>query len=367
MKYLIGILRIFVGILFIISGLIKLNDPVGFSFKLQDYFAPSVLNLEFLVPYALVIALFVVIFEVLLGVMLILGYAKKFTLWSLLAMIVFFTFLTFYSAYFNKVTDCGCFGDALKLTPWESFTKDVVLLVMILVLFIGRKHIQPFFTRNIRSIGVLVAMLLCLWLGYHVLMHLPVVDFRPYKIGANIQEGMTVPEDALPPIIEYQWKYEINGKETTITNTTGLDPKPEGGKRLGVDTDFIRAPYEPPIHDFTMEREGEDFTETLLSEEKLLMVIAYNLDNTEYEGYVGVKKVTDEAISKGYKVIGLSASSLEETEKLTEKLQLNFEFYFCDMTTLKTIVRSNPGVLELHSGTIRQKLHWNDLSDLKLE
>ena len=133
MKILVGISRIFVGILFIISGLIKLNDPVGFGFKLQDYFAPEVLNLEFLVPYALAIAIFVVIYEVMLGVMIILGYAKRFTLWSLLLMIVFFTFLTFYSAYFNKVTDCGCFGDALKLTPWESFWKDVVLLVLILM------------------------------------------------------------------------------------------------------------------------------------------------------------------------------------------------------------------------------------------
>ena len=186
MKILVGISRIFVGILFIISGLIKLNDPVGFGFKLQDYFAPEVLNLEFLVPYALAIAIFVVIYEVMLGVMIILGYAKRFTLWSLLLMIVFFTFLTFYSAYFNKVTDCGCFGDALKLTPWESFWKDVVLLVLILILFFGKRYIQPFFTRSIRSIVVFISLILCLWLGYHVLMHLPIVDFRPYKIGANI-------------------------------------------------------------------------------------------------------------------------------------------------------------------------------------
>ncbi|NND63347.1 MAG: DoxX family membrane protein, partial [Flavobacteriaceae bacterium] len=169
MKILVGITRIFVGVLFIISGLIKLNDPVGFSFKLQDYFAPEVLNLEFLIPYALLLALFVVIYEVMLGVMIILGYAKKFTLFSLLGMIIFFTFLTFYSAYFNKVTDCGCFGDALKLTPWESFWKDIVLLVLILVLYFGRNHIQPFFTRNIRSISVFTALVLCLWLGYHVL------------------------------------------------------------------------------------------------------------------------------------------------------------------------------------------------------
>jgi uncharacterized membrane protein YphA (DoxX/SURF4 family) len=130
MKILVGIIRIFVGILFIISGFIKLNDPLGFSYKLQEYFSAQVLNLEFLIPFALVIAIVLVIFELVLGIMLIIGYLPRFTLWSLLIMIVFFTFLTFYSAYFNKVTDCGCFGDALPLTPWQSFYKDVVLLVL---------------------------------------------------------------------------------------------------------------------------------------------------------------------------------------------------------------------------------------------
>ncbi len=366
MRILVGITRIFVGILFIISGLIKLNDPVGFSFKLQDYFAPEVLNLEFLVPFSLVIAIFVVIFEVLLGVMIIVGYAKKFTLYSLLGMIVFFTFLTFYSAYFNKVTDCGCFGDALKLTPWESFWKDIVLLVLILILFFGRKHIQPFFSKFTRSLTVFISLVLCMWLGYHVLMHLPVKDFRPYKIGANIEEGMTVPEDAPPPIIEYLWEYDINGKKEVIPNTTGRDPKPDGGTRIGVETRFLREPYEPPIHDFSMERDGEDFTFEFLGEENLMVVIAYNLDNTEHEGYGNIKTVTDDALRKGYKVIGLSASSTPETESLAKRHKLNFKFYFCDMTTLKTIVRSNPGILEWQKGTIMQKLHWNDALDMQL-
>ena len=143
MKVLVGIVRIFVGILFIISGFIKLNDPVGFSYKLQVYFSPGVLDIPFLVPIALFLAVFLVVFELILGVILIIGYNPKFTVWSLLLMILFFTLLTFYSAYFNKVTDCGCFGDAMPLTPWESFTKDVVLLIMIILLFVKRKYIQP--------------------------------------------------------------------------------------------------------------------------------------------------------------------------------------------------------------------------------
>ncbi|WP_114491648.1 BT_3928 family protein [Candidatus Ulvibacter alkanivorans] len=365
MKILVGISRIFVGILFIISGLIKLNDPVGFSFKLKDYFAPEVLNLEFLVPYALLIAIFVVIYEVLLGIMIIIGYAKKFTLWSLLLMILFFTFLTFYSAYFNKVTDCGCFGDALKLTPWESFTKDVVLLVLILIIFFGKKYIQPFFSKNTRSIIVFASFIGCLGITYYVLQHLPIIDFRPYKIGANIKEGMTIPEDAPKPIFEYQWKFEVDGQEKIIT-TNGDYPKVDG-EFIGVETEEIQAGYEAPIHDFSMERGGTDYTETFLEEEHLIAVIAYSLSNAEMDGFIPVREVTNEALKKGYKVIGLSASSEEVTAQLVEQYELNFDFYFCDMTTLKTIVRSNPGLLELQNGTIMQKLHWNDADELQLE
>ena len=365
MRIVIGILRIFVGVLFIISGLIKLNDPVGFSFKLGDYFAPDVLNLEFLVPYALLIAVVVVIYEVLLGVMLIIGYAKKFTLWSLLIMIVGFTFLTFYSAYFNKVTDCGCFGDALPLVPWESFIKDVVLLVMIIILFIGRKHLWPFFTKMSRTIIVFVSFVLCLLFGYHVLMHLPVKDFRAYAEGKNIKEGMAFPEDAPKPIFDYHWKFEVDGKEQIIT-TQGDYPQVDG-KFIEVETIETQKGYEPPVHDFSMERDGVDYTDVLLNDPNLLVVIAYSLDITEHNGYAAIKEATDKAIANNYKVIGMSASSQEETEKLKERHGLDFDFYFCDMTTLKTIVRSNPGLVMLENGTITQKLHFNDAAELQLE
>lgn len=364
MRILVGISRVIVGILFIISGLIKLNDPVGFSFKLKDYFAPEVLNLEFLAPYALLIAIFVVIFEVLLGVALLLGYLKKLTAWLLLLMIVFFTFLTFYSAYFNKVTDCGCFGDAIKLTPWESFSKDIVLLVLILIIFFGTKYIQPFFTKGTRSILIFASFVACLGITYYVLQHLPIIDFRPYKIGANIQEGMSIPENAPQPVFEYKWKFKIDGKEKIIT-TNGEYPQVDG-ELISTETEMIQEGYAPPIHDFTIERDGEDFTAQFLDEENLVVIIAYSLGNTEKDGFTPIKEITDKALKNGYNVIGLSASSQEMTEALAEEYKLNFKFYFCDETTLKTIVRSNPGILELDNGTIKQKLHWNDAQKLQL-
>ncbi len=364
MKYLVGFSRVFVGLLFIISGLIKLNDPLGFSFKLEEYFSQGVLDLPFLMPYALTISIVVVITEVLLGIMLLIGYKPRFTVYSLLTMIVFFTFLTFYSAYFNKVTDCGCFGDAIKLTPWESFIKDIILLVFIVVLMFGLEHIKPLFKRKLSNAVMLVSIFACSFFCYHVLNHLPSVDFRPYKMGVNISEGMSVPDDAPKALYEYAWKFNVNGEEKIIT-TNGDYPTVDG-EFVGVETTEMQKGYEPPIHDFTIEKNGEDFTQNMLAEPKLIMVIAYDLAKTDLEAYKKVKTVTDEAIKKGYEVIAMSASSDNLGNTIKNRCGLNFDFYFTDETTLKTIVRSNPAVLVLEKGTIQQKVHYNDLDELKL-
>ena len=363
MKYLVWISRIIVGVLFIISGLIKLNDPMGFSFKLEEYFSPGVLDLPFLTPLALAISIFVVIVEVILGILLLIGFKPKFTVWSLLLMIVFFTFLTFYSAYFNKVTDCGCFGDAIKLTPWESFTKDVILLVFILILFFGRKYITPLFSPKVNWIVGGVSLLACALFAYHVLAHLPSVDFRPYKIGANIQEGMSVPEDAPQPIYEYAWRFKVDGEEK-IYVTEGDYPTVDG-EFIDVETTQIQAGYEPPIHDFTIEQEGQNYASELLEEDKLVMVIAYDMAKSNLEAFEEVAEVTAKAKQNGYKVIGMSASSSDMAEKIIATYGLDFEFYFTDETTLKTIVRSNPAILVLSKGTIQQKVHYNDFEELE--
>ena len=365
LKKLIGFVRVFVGILFIISGFVKLNDPVGFSFKLQEYFAPDVLNIEFLSPFALGLAIILVIVELVLGVALIIGYYKRLTMWLLLLMIIFFTFLTFYSAYFNKVTDCGCFGDALPLTPWQSFTKDVILLIMIVFLFINIKHIKPFFSNFSRSIIIFATFIACLSFGYYVLMHLPAIDFRAYKEGVNISEGMTIPEGAPEAVFDYNWKFNINGEEKIIT-TQGEYPTSEG-EFIGVETEVVEEGYVPPIHDFTIEKDGENFTEKFLNTPDLIVIIAYDLNKTEWNGWPVIKELTNDALKKGYSVIGLTASGDASVNDLKEKQNINFDFYFTDATTLKTIVRSNPGIVKLHNGTIIQKRHWNDADEIELE
>ncbi|NNE33070.1 MAG: DoxX family membrane protein [Winogradskyella sp.] len=364
MKYLVHLSRILVGILFIISGFIKLNDPLGFSYKLQEYFGADVLNIEFLIPYALGISVIVVVLEVVLGVFLLIGYKPKFTVWSLLLMIVFFTFLTFYSAYFDKVKDCGCFGDALKLTPWESFTKDVILLVLILILFIGLKHIKPLFTKLPNTIIALLSFLLSLWFGYHVLMHLPAIDFRAYAVGKNLQEQMEIPEDAQKPILEYTWTFNIDGEEQEFV-TNGSYPNVEGDY-IGVETKMIDEGYIPPIQDFSIESEEENLTDYFLEKENLIIVAMYDINKAESQGVSELKQFTDTAINKGYTVIGLTSSGPEDKMMLKQNYDLNFELYLCDEKVIKTIVRANPGIVILDKGTVVNKAHWNDIEDLNL-
>ena len=364
MKYITHISRILVGALFIISGLIKLNDPLGFSYKLQEYFSADVLNITFLEPYALGISIFVVVFEVVLGVFLLIGYKPKFTVWSLLLMIVFFTFLTFYSAYFDKVKDCGCFGDALKITPWESFTKDIILLFFVLILFFGVKHIKPLFSKLPTTALALLSFIFCLWFGYHVLMHLPSKDFRAYKIGDNILENMKIPEGAPKAVQEFKWTFNVNGEQKEFV-TNGSYPSVDGDY-VGVETKVIKDGYEPPILDFSIESDDGDVTEEILSQDNLIMIVSYNLDTAEKDGMKKLKSLSDEAIKQGYTVIGLTSSGTDAIQRIKEEYKLNFDFYLCDEKALKTVVRSNPGVLEIDNATVKQKRHWNDFEDFKL-
>lgn len=361
MKYIVGFSRIFVGVLFIFSGFVKLNDPIGFSYKLEEYFGEGVLNLEFLVPYALVLAIFIVIYELLLGLTLLIGYAPKFTKWSLLLMILFFTFLTFYSAYFNKVTDCGCFGDAIPLTPWQSFVKDVILLILILILFFNEKYLQPIFAKASLKWIVFATTIACLYFAYHVLMHLPAIDFRAYKIGTHIPEAMSYPEDAKEAVYEYEWTFKVNGEaETHITN--GSYPE-VAGEFVGVETKLIDEGYTPPIHDFSLMKGGEDHIEELMQEDKLLIVVAYNLSKTEREGWAEIKSALRKASEQDYKIIGLTASGEKDISKFKKEFSLGFDFYFTDETAIKTIVRASPGLVVLKNGTITNKLHWNDADE----
>jgi len=320
-KLLVHLSRIFVGAMFIFSGFVKLVDPIGSQYKFQEYFGESVLNLEFLIPFALPFSILLIIVEIMLGVMLLLGYKSKLTVWSLLGLTTLFLFLTGYSAYYNKVTDCGCFGDAIKLTPWETFWKNVILIGLILLLLIRVKDIKEIFSKKITFALTLLSLISFSSITFHVLNHLPIIDFRAYAVGKNIPEGMEFPED----------------------------------------------PNElPPVHDFMLEDTQNDLAPQILAMDKVMLVIVYNADKSDEEGFVAIKKVTDKAISKGYNVYGVSASFEDDLILMQNKYNLPFNFLFCDETTLKTMIRANPGIMILSKGTVTGKWNWNDADKIKL-
>ena len=357
--------RLFVGVLFIISGLIKLNDPVGFSYKLAEYFSEPVFNMPFLEPLALGLAIFLVILEVVLGVMLLVGYKSKLTIWALLLLIVFFTFLTFYSAYFDVVKDCGCFGDALHLTPWQSFTKDIVLLFFILILFINKKLVKRLFSKTVTNIITLIAIVLCVVMAVWVLNHNPIKDFRPFKVGSNIEKGMEIPEGAPKSVVEMIFIYKVNGVEKEFTEKDLMNI-PEGATFVDRKDKVITEGYVPPIHDFSMTKDDSDYKEELLKEPKLLIFVTYDLTLSNPEGMKKLENLNKQATLKGYKVIAMTASGADEIAKTKKEYGLDVDFYFCDATTLKTIERANPSIVVLENGTVKQKVHYNDIEDLKL-
>ncbi|PID69427.1 MAG: DoxX family protein [Flavobacteriales bacterium] len=365
MKVIVQILRIIIAAVFIFSGFVKLVDSLGSAYKFEEYFAPDVLNLEFLIPFALPFAILLILAELLLGVFLLIGFKSKLTVVSLFVLTLIFLFLTWYSAYYNKVTDCGCFGDAITLTPWETFYKNVVFIVFIVVIWFGVEYVKPLFAPVVVKWVSFITFLLALLVTYYVLQHLPIIDFRPYAVGKNIPEGMVIPEGAKEAVYEVTWIYNVNGKNRKFT----MEEKPweiEGATFVDRETVLVEKGYEPPIHDFSMEKDGVDFTEFLMQKEKLMLIIMYDIDKVDKSLLPKVQTLTEKAMHNGYDVYAMTASKKEDFEQIKADYNLHFDMLFCDATTLKTIVRANPGIVMLNKGTITSKWNATDADEIKL-
>jgi hypothetical protein len=264
-------------------------------------------------------------------------------------MMTFFTFLTFYSAYFNKVTDCGCFGDAIKLTPWESFSKDVVLMVFVLHLFWYRRSFQPVFSDRIGSIGVTATVVISLVTGVYAIRHLPFIDFRAYRIGNNIPQQMLPQEQ---PVIEYT--FEKDGKKISSRQFIAE----EGYKYISskvLNEDRVK----PKITDYSVSSpEGEDMTPYTFEGARLLIVIV-NVNKASVSNMAAIRQLTRELEGKVDCFI-LTSSGAESVETFRHENQLAVPFYYADATVLKTIIRSNPGIALWKEGTVLGNWHHND-------
>lgn len=345
------VIRLIVGGLFIFSGLIKVNDPVGTSIKLEEYFDVFSYDIApffaYLKDFSLSLAVFLVVLEVVLGVMLILGVKLRLTVILLSLMIVFFTFLTFYSAYFNKVTDCGCFGDAIKLTPWESFYKDIFLLVLIAVLFVFRKDLTDTSSLALKG-AAWGTLILCFILAIASIRNLPFIDFRAYKEGVHIPSAMQ-PSQTL----EYSYIMKKNGKESVF------DQYPTDESYEFVDMQLKNPDALPKISDFNVWNEEGDFTEQLFTGNKLVVLID-NASTMSQEGFATIADLIESLEDPNIDPIVVAASSEEEISALLRRYGLNTDHYMADATVVKTVIRSNPGLMLLREGTVLKKYHYNN-------
>ncbi len=354
MRVLYEAARYLVGALFIFSGAIKINDPIGTAIKLEEYFDVFAYDIapffEWFVPAALFLSILLSVLEVVLGVALIIGTETVRTSWALLLMIVFFTFLTFYSAYFNKVTDCGCFGDAIKLTPWQSFSKDLILLFLIVIIFSYRKHYQSWFSSKI-GYGIVVGSTVALTLfANHAVRHLPPIDFRAYAIGNHLPSLMEPSEE-----LQYEYVMTKNGEDFTF------DKYPSDKSYEYKAMNLINPEAQPKITDLSVWNDDGEFTEQLLSGNKLLIII-YSTDKASISNIERINQLASQVRTAEPWV--LTASGYEEFEKFRHEVQLAVPYYYADATVLKTMVRSNPGVILLSNGTVLGKWHHNDTPDL---
>ena len=355
MKVLTQLSRFFVGILFILSGFIKANDTLGFSYKLVEYF--EIFKMHFLVDYAVAMAMFICIFEIMVGVALLLGSFVRLNAWLLLLMIVFFTLLTGYSAITNKVTDCGCFGDAIKLKPVESFLKDVVLLVLILILFIGQKHItQLVKNKAITNLALGVALVVTTAFTFYTYMFLPRIDFLPYKVGNDIGKLMQLPPYAKKDSVAMVFIYEKDGKRLEL----GVDD-------LGVIDDsytfidridkVIVKGDQPAIHDFRLsDASGVDYTDSLLLQKGFKMLLIQTWIEKSRKGIEPqIEKLANECQAAGVNFWALTNTNLNDVEAYRHEHQFAFTYYNMDATPLKSIVRSNPGLVLMKDNVVIKK------------
>lgn len=350
MKVLQEFARYAVGGLFIFSGIIKVNDPVGTAIKLEEYFDVFSSDIApffaWFIPAALFLSVFLSVLEVVLGVALILGYRMKITSWILLAMIVFFTFLTFYSAYFNKVTDCGCFGDAIKLTPWQSFYKDVFLLLFIGVVFWKKETYNPWLSprfREFKIIGVTVFMII---LAVYAIQHLPFIDFRAYKVGNHLPSLM---ENSEP--LKYTYIMEKDGETFEFENyptESGYEYK---------EAILTNPEAAAKITDLNVWQGEADYTEELLTGSKLIIVV-HQVEKVSLKKIDRLRNLTFS--NPQFKTWILTSSGYDTFESFRHQTQLAAPYYFADATVLKTMIRSNPGVILLKDGKVLAKWHYND-------
>ena len=349
--------RFVLAVVFIFSGFVKAIDPLGTQYKIQDYLDALGWTDVFPESIPFIVAALLGMLEFCLGVYLFFGIRRIIAPRAVVAVMAIMTPLTFWLALDNPVSDCGCFGDAVVLTNWETFGKNVVLLAMSLVVLKWRKRIFPLATTRFDWLIALYGFLYIFCMTIYCYRHLPIFDFRPYYVGADIRQGMEIPEGKEPTEFETRFVLQKDGVEKEFT----LENYPDSAW-IFVDSRTVvkKKGYEPPIHDFSMIRyeDGEDITEQVLADERYtFLLVAHQLEQASDSRIDLINELYDYCLEYGYAFYCLTSSSDEDILKWQEDTGAEYPFCLMDNITLKTMVRSNPGLILLKKGVVIHK--WN--------
>ena len=373
MKVFVTVARIFTGLLFIFSGLVKAIDPKGLAFKMQEFFEawsgsgfmPGLMKI--FDEYALTFSIIMITLEVIVGVALLIGWKKKLTTIVLLLLMIFFTFLTSYVLFTGKIRACGCFGDCIPLTPIQTFTKDIVLVILAFLLLLNTKYINPIAKPFFCFLYMLGATILILILQWYVLRNLPLVDCLPYKKGNNIIELRKMPTNAIPDKYDFSFIYKKDGVQKEFKADATPDSTWEFVDRKQTLTQKGSNNI-PVISDFSLTTEsGTDTTDAVLNtagDYYLLYIKELETYPTNWEEDVAL---INRFLAAGKKVMVVTsqlASVKDRMKKVDSKYSSNLIFLTCDATVMKTVARVNPTLYLMNGAAVKNKYSWTDFKNL---
>ena len=367
MRLVKNLCRIIVGIVFIYSGFVKGIDPLGSDYKFTDYF--NAFGMGWMNATTLFFSFALSLVEFLIGIALLFNLWVSRMAWGSLLFMFFFTPLTLVSALTNPVSDCGCFGDATLLTNWQTFWKNIILLLLAIMIFVYRKEYKSSLplVGQFSFLALAGAGMLCL--SVYCYRHLPVLDFRPYAVGKNITEGMRLPEGTEPDQYEVTLKYKNKqtGEVQSFTEENYPWQDTLNWEYESSSERLVKKGYITPIHDLVIEHPtlGNITEEILEDDNHTILAVAYNLTQSDVQYQPAINRLAEYAQEKGIRFYGLTSSSERDIETYKKRYHVPYEFCTADEIQLKTMIRSNPGVIILREGTILDKWAGKDVPDVK--
>lgn len=383
MKYILWLFRILVGALFIFSGLVKANDPSGLSYKMNEFF--EVWGMLWAIKYSLALSVMMIGFEIIAGVALLTGAAFSIFSFLLLLLTAFFTFLTAYvylphefhsllttfPKFFPRlIEECGCFGDCIKITNAETFWKDVILLVLVIILFIFRKRIKPLFSNTATTVIMVITVVLAFGIQWYALLHLPFHDCLPYKIGTNIWEKMQVPPGATPDVYQntYTLKNTVSGETKKMSDKAYVDSGIWQDTTWQIEgepvTELIRkGNASPEIKDFAInDADKNDHTQELLNTPGYVFFLFLKDPEHAHTAHMNdLRHLMEQARQLGLPFYILSSGSQDATEAFRKHNDLpSGDYLTIDAVVNKTATRSDPALMILENGTIIGKYSYMD-------